>query len=325
MAYRGKGRTKMIDIIDLDHCEYSNRHGSYGGQAGFKDGILWDGAYWIIKYPKSTTGMQRVGELAYTTAPLSEYIGSHIYQMLGFETHETILVYRHGKVAVACRDFRKDDELLLELRTIRNAVNEKLVEELEQRFNIESVHIINLEELLLQVRHNDILSGVDGVKERFWGMVVVDAWINNNDRNNGNWGILRRNGIDRLAPVFDNGGSFSGKTPDSILRRWIEKGSIADSALNTITSFEYEGNPLTVRKLFEIVCMRESDFMEALIRIVPEIGKILPEIERMINDIPITYRDALPVCSEERKEVYKQSLRYRYEEILLPAYEKIAT
>ena len=41
---------------------------------------------------------------------------------------------------------------------------------------------------------------------------MSDIFINNNDRNNGNWGILRnKDGVDRLAPIFDNGGSFQTK------------------------------------------------------------------------------------------------------------------
>ena len=32
-----------MQIIDLSECEYSNRHGSYGGMDGDKDGILYNG------------------------------------------------------------------------------------------------------------------------------------------------------------------------------------------------------------------------------------------------------------------------------------------
>ena len=39
----------MQKIIDFSDCPYSDRHGYYGGQAGDKDGILYDGEYWIIK------------------------------------------------------------------------------------------------------------------------------------------------------------------------------------------------------------------------------------------------------------------------------------
>lgn len=30
-------------IVNLDECEYSDRHGTYGGQAGLKDGIVYQG------------------------------------------------------------------------------------------------------------------------------------------------------------------------------------------------------------------------------------------------------------------------------------------
>ena len=48
------------------------------------------------------------------------------------------------------------------------------------------------------------------IKERFWDMFVVDCFINNNDRHNGNWGIFvfeSENKIS-LAPVYDNGNSL---------------------------------------------------------------------------------------------------------------------
>ena len=43
----------MINIIDLSECPLSSRAGTYGGNAGFKDGILYNGEFWIAKYPKS--------------------------------------------------------------------------------------------------------------------------------------------------------------------------------------------------------------------------------------------------------------------------------
>ena len=48
--------------------------------------------------------MRNVGIL-YTTAPLSEYIGSHIYEILGYDVHCTILGYRNHKLVVGCKDF----------------------------------------------------------------------------------------------------------------------------------------------------------------------------------------------------------------------------
>lgn len=41
-------------LVDFSNCEYSKRHGMYGGQAGDKDGIIYEGEDWIVKFPKST-------------------------------------------------------------------------------------------------------------------------------------------------------------------------------------------------------------------------------------------------------------------------------
>lgn len=40
----------MTKIYDLSNCPYSNRHGTYGGAAGDKDGILINNEYWIVKH-----------------------------------------------------------------------------------------------------------------------------------------------------------------------------------------------------------------------------------------------------------------------------------
>ena len=98
----------MTTIFLLDECPINSRNGTYGGKAGDKEGITIDGEPWIVKYPKSTKGMR--GELvSYTTSALSEYIGSHVYQILGIEAHETRLGIRNGKLVVACKDFCQTD------------------------------------------------------------------------------------------------------------------------------------------------------------------------------------------------------------------------
>ena len=104
-----------MEIYDLSSCEYSNRHGSYGGMAGDKDGILFNNEFWIVKYPKSARQFNSNISVSYVSSPLSEYIGSNIYGILGFDVHKTILGYRNDKIVVACKDFRSNYEDLREL------------------------------------------------------------------------------------------------------------------------------------------------------------------------------------------------------------------
>ena len=77
--------------------------------------------------------------------------------------------------------------------------------------------------MLLHIDYNDILNSVKGLKERFWDCVVVDALINNNDRNDENWGILRCNGRDRLAPIFGNGTSFSDNLSENMIEDYMNE------------------------------------------------------------------------------------------------------
>ena len=90
-------KSAKIEGINVTFPQTYERNGTYGGQAGEKEGITIDGTYWIVKYPKSTKGM-RGDVLSYMTAPLSEYIGSHIYEILGIDVHQTILGIRNGKL-----------------------------------------------------------------------------------------------------------------------------------------------------------------------------------------------------------------------------------
>jgi len=77
-----------MEIINLDNCEFSRKNGTYGGAAGNKDGVIYNGKFWLIKYPKNIIGLERTGEASYSTSPLSEYLGSHIFDILGYDVHE---------------------------------------------------------------------------------------------------------------------------------------------------------------------------------------------------------------------------------------------
>lgn len=65
----------MIDIVNLGDCPLSRKNGTYGGAAGNKEGILFKGELWLVKYPKNIRGLQNTGGASYSTAPLSEYEG----------------------------------------------------------------------------------------------------------------------------------------------------------------------------------------------------------------------------------------------------------
>ncbi|MBQ7431370.1 hypothetical protein [Butyrivibrio sp.] len=73
------------------------------------------------------------------------------------------------------------------MRTIKNAANPELTEKLDKTFSSTgSTHGVDFENIQLHLQYNDLLRNIEGIKERFWDMLVIDSYLNNSDRNNGN-------------------------------------------------------------------------------------------------------------------------------------------
>ena len=311
----------MQKIIDFSDCPYSDRHGYYGGQAGDKDGIIYDGEYWIIKYPKSARYLKNVTDISYVTSPLSEYIGSHVYEILGYETHETLLGIRNNKIVVACKDFCKYPNELMEIRTIKNAANRELSDVLEKDFSSSSTgDRVNLNELLLHFEYNRILKNVNGGKSRFWDMTIVDILIGNNDRNNGNWGLLPYGENKMLSPIYDNGNSFNSKTSDEKIKQLYSENKVKEIACGNRTAFDYNNHTMSAKKLIKL---DNEDLKESIINVVPLIENKMEDIKSFIESIPESY-NGYDIISKIRKNFYIDEMRFRLDDILIPAFKEIA-
>lgn len=320
----------MIEIYnfnDSNRYPLSFKDGAYGGAAGDKDGITDGKEAWMIKYPKNLSEMK--GNLpSYSSNPLSEFIGSHIYKILGFPVHETRLGEKRGKIVVACKDFAVEDSLL-EIRTLKNKTSDELTAILENTHITSSLsHVVDLQELLIHLDKNPILSRVDGIKQRFFEQSIIDVFIANNDRNNGNWGILRlKDGSDRLAPIFDNGACLSTKMTERKIQNILsDEDELRNNAINVLTAYGYEEHHYNAVKYFEKV-EGYPEFVSALIRLVPLIKSKMEEINNLIDDIPekhvLESGEEVLVCSALRKRLYKNQLEIRLEQLLVPEYNKI--
>ena len=311
---------KIIQIIDLNKCELSDRNGMYGGKNGSKEGILINDEYWIIKYPKSTRAMNVKG-LSYTTSPLSEYIGSHVYEILGYDVHKTVLGKRNNKLVVGCKDFCALAGDLREIRTLKNIYNEHLEQLLEVELDKTcSSHMVDLKELLIHLDNNPILSIVPDIKTRFWDCVIIDGFIKNNDRNNGNWGLLYENKEYKIAPIFDNGACLSPKLTDEKIRDMLsDEDKFLNSSLNIVTAYGMDGHQLNLSKMFKLSI---PELKQALLRVYPKIVENMDKIIEMINNIPSSDKN-LVVISDERRMFYIKGLQNRLEKVIEPEYNRI--
>ena len=311
-----------MKLYDFNKYPLSNRNAMYGGNSGDKEGISIGSEYWIVKYPKKASKLKDVKNMSYAFTPLSEYIGSHIYEILGFAVHETFLGIRDGYIVVGCTDFCNDGENLIEFRQLKNTHNRVLSEKLDQCvFSPDVSHLTLIDEVMIHLDYNPSMQKIDGLKERFWDCVVIDGFINNNDRNNGNWGIIRNKESDVLAPVFDNGAAFSPNVPEyKIINKLNDGKSFIQSSCSCVTAYSIDGKNNALFR--DILKLDVRELKDAIKKNVPLIQKKLPEINAMIDEIPEEF-EGLSVISKARKEVYKQELSLRMENLLVPEYKDI--
>ena len=310
----------MIELIDFSNCELSSRNLEYGGRAGEKKGIIYKDDFWFLKFPKNATAMNNTKGLSYVTSPLSEFIGSNVYRILGYDVHETILGIcfdgKRYKVVCACKDFIKDDknELLVHYTSLRNDTNPELMAREDES---SSLSASNINEIIFQLDHNSALSNIKGCKERFWDVVLIDMLINNNDRNEDNWGVIK-NKIDNsycLSPIYDCGNCFYGKTSDERIKEIMsDKEKLFSSALNGITA--YENNDEKRIRNEDIVKIDNQDLKDSIKRVSSLFECILNDIISFISDIPENFL-GVEIISDLRKRYYIETLKLRLNEILL--------
>lgn len=73
-------------IIDFTNCLSKKK--TYGGANGSKLSIVYNSKTYMLKLPIKST---RNPNISYTNSCVSEYLGCHIFQMLGINTQNTIL------------------------------------------------------------------------------------------------------------------------------------------------------------------------------------------------------------------------------------------
>ena len=149
----------MIEIKDLHRYE-KDRWGIYGGLSGSKYGILIDGARWMVKFPENTKhfhGKDKPNHHipAYTTSPISEYIGSKVYESLDIPVHETILGYRDGKIVVEENvGIYAMEQAAMSVRKMDGIVNIKTMDETAYGF-MDSLGLIRLNSTMSLFRLSD--------------------------------------------------------------------------------------------------------------------------------------------------------------------------
>lgn len=269
---------------------------SYGGSEK-KIGIYIDDDLYMIKFQKKTAFGVRFNTI-------SEYLGSHIYQMLGFDCQNTYLGTYNGENVVACKDFVSDDIQFVPF----NDVGESSLEEDKEKYQY------SYEDIMELLNANKKLTNVNETISLFFEMYIVDALLGNFDRHGANWGFIKKNNKYYIAPIFDNGSClYPNLTNEDEMKMIIND---EEEINKRIYKFPTSQIKLDGQKssYFEVISSLKFEEMDkALLKIYPLID--LNEIFKLIDEIPI--------ISDTHKLFYKTMIRNRYEKIIVYSINKL--
>lgn len=290
----------MIDFTNLP-----TRKKAYGGANGNKLSVIYNDELYMLKLPMHAL---RNPNLSYTNSCTSEYIGCHIFNMLGVKAQDTLLgTYKHHdkvRIVVACKDFTTPGVVVLDFASIKN----QIIDSASNGYGTE------LTDILETIDQQTVVDSKE-LKEHFWNMFVIDAFIGNWDRHNGNRGFLYKQETDHMeiAPIFDCGSSLFPQIDDNLIKKVISSKVEMNARVYDVPTSSILINGKRANYYKVITSLKYKDCNEAIKRIVPRIS-----LEK-INDLI----DNTEELSQLQKDFLKKILKLRKEIILDTAYNQL--
>lgn len=277
----------------VDYAKYPEGNRYYTG-AERKKSLIVKGVPYLVKFRKNSREGLRFNHV-------SEYLGSHIFNLLGVQAQETFLGRYGEERVVAIRDFLEEEEVFIPF----NGVGDSTLEQDKERYQYTYQDIIEM------LHDNMKLTDVQETVSCFWDMFIIDALLANFDRHGSNWGFIKKDNRYRIAPVFDNGSSlFPQLNTDEKLLKVLESGDEMEQRIFKFptSQIKYHGQKSSY---YDIIKSRAfSECNQALVRIVERID--FTKIDALI--------DSVEELSDIHRLFYKTMLRERYDKILYDPY-----
>lgn len=284
----------MITAIDFSEYELNGKY--YGGSER-KEGISIDGEDYMIKFQKQTAFGKRNNHI-------SEFIGSHIFEICGIKAHKTYLGYRAGEEVVACKDFNVQGKQFVPF----NDVGESTLDQDKETYQYD------YEDIMQMLRDNSKLTNVLETISMFWRIYIIDALLGNFDRHGANWGFIKENNSYSLAPVFDNGSClFPNLVDEAEMKEIIESEEETDKRIYKFPTSQVKLNGKK-SSYFEVInSLQFEECNDALRHVMLQLD--MSEVNKLIDETPL--------ISEVQRAFYKHMLTARYNKILLASFEKL--
>ncbi len=274
----------MIDFTNAIE-EFNNYKGSEK-----KKTLIYNGKKYLVKFPDPVREKNK--NISYINNAFSEYIGSNIFKICGFEVQKVILgkynYNRKEKIVCACEDFTDDENVLYEFENLALSTNpdKKIETELSD---------------IMEVIEESKMIDTESTKQKFWDMFIVDSLIGNTDRHNGNWGFLvnKNTGNIAFSPIYDCGSCLNPMLEDEEIEK-ISETELKNLAINCYSYLKENGKKINY--ITYISHMKNKECNEAIKRLFTSIN--MNEIKKFIQNIDC--------MSDVRKNFYIRIIEQRY-------------
>lgn len=284
---------KEIDFTDLD-----KRKKLYDGANGNKISIIYNNEQYMLKFPPTAKINKNMN---YSNSCFSEYIGCKIYESLKIPVQKTILgtykVKGKNKIVVACKDFTKHGIVLQDFASLKN----QMIDSERNGYGTELSDILNTIDEQNVVNREELA-------DRFWDMFVVDAFIGNWDRHNGNWGFLYDSRTDsmEIAPVYDCGSSLFPQADELIMKEVLTNDNELMYRVFEIPTSAIMLNGKKIKYFDFIASIQDENCNRAIRRITPKIN--MEDIKSIVF--------STPYINDLQKKFYYRILSERKSRIL---------
>ena len=280
----------------MDYSQYAKNAKFYSGSEE-KIGITIGSRDYILKFQKSS-------ETGVLNNTICEYIGCHIFQMLGMPVQNTFLGTYAGREVVLLEDFVKENQKFVPF----NEVGDSSLEYDRDTYQY------SYSDIMKMLEENTKLTRIPETINQFCRIYIIDALLGNFDRHGSNWGFIKENNRYTLAPVFDNGSClFPRIHTDEACLEIIRNQTEISKRVYTFPTSQIKLNNLK-SSYFEVIHSLQF----------PECNAALQDITSKVDIHQIgAFIDSIEQISEIQKEFYKTIITARFEKILLVSYKKL--
>lgn len=289
----------------IDFSALPQRNKLYTGANGSKRAIVYNDELYMVKFPPLAQINQ---DMSYANSCVSEYIGCHIFEIVGIDVQSTLLgtykVNGKDKVVVACKDFTRPGVVLQDFASLKNQVIDT-----QQKGRGTELNSI------MTTIHEQSVFDANVLERHFWDVFIIDALIGNWDRHNGNWGFLYDELKDKhtLAPVYDCGSALYPQMDLTLMENVLQDNKEMELRIyeRPLSAILVNGKKINYFDFISSLGIEECN--SALKRIAPKIK--LSDINNII--------DETPYISELQKTFYKKIIKERKEKIIDYALEQL--